>query len=203
MLVAPTPNGLLQEDPGPRPHGLERSADCHPKPSARTQRIGVNFPPQIAPACLLFPWGLPLLSGLDSGGVVGEVGVGEGEIVIFAQTEKGCHYAWHWPPLSALRPRGLPGTSGLGTDVLPVAHADFRVPAAADLRTELSFPRQKTGRAAGSVQTPKALLATPPNSPELKLRNFRPGQRQKEANQDVQMGAAGSPTFSRVTGRLG
>ena len=48
-----------------------------------------------------------------------------------------------------------------------VAQAELRVPATAGLRTELSFPRQKMGRAAGSVQTPKTLLATPCNSPEL------------------------------------
>ena len=43
-----------------------------------------------------------------------------------------------------------------------VAQAGFRVPAATDLRKELSFPRQRTGRAAGSGQAPEAFLATPP-----------------------------------------
>ena len=42
-----------------------------------------------------------------------------------------------------------------------VAQAGFRVPAATDLRKELSFPRQRTGRAAGSGQAPEAFLATP------------------------------------------
>lgn len=61
-----------------------------------------------------------------------------------------------------LPPRGLLGISGPAQMFHLVTHADFRVPAAAELSTELPFSRQKVGRAAGSVQTPKALLATSP-----------------------------------------
>lgn len=78
-----------------------------------------------------------------------------------------------WPPHlvlapllcpGALGPWGLLGTAGLGQQIRLVVQAEFRVPDAADLRTELSFPRQKMGRGAGSVETPKAMLATPLNS---------------------------------------
>lgn len=75
-----------------------------------------------------------------------------------------------------------------------VVQAESRVPAAADLETELSFSRQKMGKAAGSVQTPKTLLATPRNSPELKKLQARAVSRRR---------AGMRPTFRRVTGRLG
>lgn len=57
-----------------------------------------------------------------------------------------------------------------------VAQAGFRVPAATDLRKELSFPRQEMEMAAESGQAPKTFPATPPNSPDLNLRSFRTGQ---------------------------
>lgn len=87
--------------------------------------------------------------------------------------DRDCCPDWkHWviaipgtgPHCSALGPRGLLGNAGLGRPIYLMVQAEFRVPDAADLRTELSFPRQKMGRGAGSVETPKALLATPLNS---------------------------------------
>lgn len=82
-----------------------------------------------------------------------------------AQTEKywvaptpgfGCHD-------SVLEPPWPPGNFQVGWQIFClVAQAGFRVPAATDLRKELSFPRQRMGRAAGSGQAPEAFPAIPP-----------------------------------------
>lgn len=64
-----------------------------------------------------------------------------------------------------------------------VAQAEFRVPAAADLETERGQ--------LGMCKPPKALIATPHNSPGLNLRNL--GQASvEEAEQDPLMGLAGA-----------
>ena len=88
-----------------------------------------------------------------------------------AQTEK-CRVA-PTPGLACHDPCGLQETSRLAGRCL-VAQAGIRVPAATDLRKELSFPRQRMGRAAGSGQAPK-LFQPLPQPPRAQLKR-RPGQ---------------------------
>lgn len=65
---------------------MEGSTDCPPKRSVGIQRIGASFSLQTVPTWVLFPWGLSILPwllsliplGLESGGVAGKIGVGEG-----------------------------------------------------------------------------------------------------------------------------
>lgn len=112
----------------------------------------------------------------------GQGWMGEGEISISAQTEKtlGCHRTWPWPPcLCPGRPLPPAHFWAGGQTFCLVPQAELRVPAAVDLRKELSFPRQKMRREAGSGRAPKAFGATPRTSSELSLRSLRPGQGQE------------------------
>jgi len=129
--------------------------------------------------------------------------------VISAQTEK----CWVATALALAAKRSVPlsgacgllCTGGLGGQMFClVAQAEFRVPAAADLKTELSFPGQNTGRVAGSVQAPPKPQEPLPTT--LQRSAFgTSGQAgvKKEAKQNLLMGLAGAPTLSRVASRLG
>lgn len=140
-------------------------------PDTRPQQIGASCPLRTAPSHLLSLVGPTLLSSPRAFPVWNLVGW-RARLEWGGSGRDFCPDWKHWvvatpgtgPHCSVLGPGGLPGTAGLGRQICLVVQAEFRVPDAADLRTELSFPRQKMGRGTGSVETPKALLATPLNS---------------------------------------
>lgn len=191
-------------DPG---LSLERGTGCHLKHSTTT---GANFVLRPAPACLLCSWGLSIslvlhLFGFGFGSWWGEGGrdcdfCPDREVPGRHCTGLGhqalCPSVWSlWPSVHW----------GLGGQMFClVAQAEFRVPAAVDLKTELSFPGQNTGRVAGSVQAPPKPQEPLPTT--LQSSAFgTSGQAgvKKEAKQNLLMGLAGAPTFSRVASRLG
>lgn len=75
-----------------------------------------------------------------------------------------------WPPHLVLAPIALPRGPGASRElqICLVVQAESRVPDAADLRSELSFPRQKMGKGSWECGNPKSIASCSPQLPELK-----------------------------------
>lgn len=176
----------------PRDPGLsqERSTGRHPKHSAKT---GANFALGTAPAYLLFSWGLSvsLVLCLFRFGFGSWWGEGGRDCDFCPDcTSLGCqHSVW------SLEPVALCALEGLGGQMFClVAQAEFRVPAAADLKTELSFPRQNKGSVAGSVQAPpKPQEPLPTTLQSSTCGTSGQARVKKEVKQDLLMGLARPP----------
>lgn len=132
---------------------------------------------------------------MESGGAEGQVGVGRERSRFLPRLgTRGGRHTWDWPPPLCPGVLGPPGKCWAGPAVGLSVQAEFRVLHAADLRTGLSFPRQKREGELRVRKTPDALLAAPLNSQSSKEEETSgQGSVKKDANRDMQVGQRGGP----------